>query len=261
MTTETQVEVAGTPAPVVLEDAKPEVTNTPEATAASGEVETKEQASEQPKTFTQAEVDALIQKRLLKEERRVHRRIEAMQREQQAAQVAKVEPKREFFQDDESFEQAHIDHLAAKRAEQILREREQAQRTEQRAETFLEQSEKASERYPDFQTVVGNPSLPINEHMAEYIADSEMGADVAYYLGKNPAKALQIAKLSAVGAARELTRIEAELAAKPKATPSNAPEPIKPVGTRGKASTSALPSDDDDIDTWMQKERARMRGR
>lgn len=259
MTTETQVEVAGTPAPVVTDDAKSTVTDTPEATAASGEVETKEQAPE--KVFTQAEVDALIQKRLLKEERRVHRRIEAQQRELQAAQIAKVEPKRDEFRDDDAYEQARVDHLAAKRAEQILAEREQARQQEQRAETFMDQAEKASERYADFQTVVSNPALQINNDMAEFIAESEMGADIAYYLGKNPLKAAQIAKLSAVGAARELTRIEAELASKPKATPSNAPEPIRPVGTRGKPTSSALPSDDDPIDVWMKKEQARARAR
>ncbi len=55
------------PAPVVTEDQKP-VQDTPEVTAAEGEVDKQEQAKE--KVFTQAEVDALIQQRLLKEERR-----------------------------------------------------------------------------------------------------------------------------------------------------------------------------------------------
>ena len=259
MTTETQVEVAGTPAPVVTEDVKPTVPDTPEATAAEGEVDKQEQAKE--KVFTQAEVDALIQKRLLKEERRVHRRIEAQQRELQAAQIAKVEPKRDEFRDDDAYEQARLDHLASKRAEEIIAERERQRQQEQRAETFLEQAEKASERYPDFQTVVANPALPINDHMAEFIAESETGADVAYYLGKNLDKAAQIARMSPVGAVRELTRLEAELASKPKAKPSNAPEPIKPVGTRGKPTSSALPSDEDPIDVWMKKEQARARAR
>jgi len=62
--------------------------------------------------------------------------------------------------------------------------------------------------------------------------------------------------MSAIGAAVELSKLERELAT-PKARPSNAPEPITPVGTRGRASTSNLPSDDDDIDTWMKKERKR----
>lgn len=258
MTNQTQVEVAGTPAPVALADAKPEAQNTPQATAAEGEVVTQEQAQEQPKTFTQAEVDALIQKRLRKAEQRFSRQIQETLTKSQPPQEA---PQREAFVDDEQFMNARIEHEAEQRAQRKLDERQKREQQERVAEGFREKAEKASERYPDFQSVVGDPRLPINAAMAEYIADSELGADVAYFLGKNPDRAGDIAEMSPVRAARELARIEAELAAKPKATPSNAPEPIKPVGTRGKASASSLPSDDDDIDTWMQKERVRMRAR
>jgi len=244
---------------VESEDVKPTELNTPPVTAADGVVEPKQ--DEQPKTFTQAEVDALIQKRLLKEERRVHRRIEQQLREQKQAEVLKTEPRRDDFRDDEAFTQAQIDHLAEKRAAEKLAERERVQQQERVAESFLEKAEKAQERYPDYQSVVGNPTLAINEGMVEFIAESDLGADVAYYLGKNPMKSAQIAQMSPIKAARELSRIEAEIASKPKANPSKAPEPISPVGTRGKASSSPLPSDDDDIDTWMKKEQARTRRR
>jgi hypothetical protein len=140
-----------------------------------------------------------------------------------------------------------------------LKEREHARELEQRSEAFIEKAEKASERYPDFNAVVSNPNLPINDGMAEFIADSDLGPDIAYFLGKNPSKAAQIAELSPIKAARELSRLEAEIAAKPKAQPSKAPEPINPVGSRSKTVASTLPSDDDDIDTWMRKERERLR--
>lgn len=253
MTDEVQ-EIAGTPAPVELADVNSEAQNAPEVTAADGDVGTQEQAKE--KVFTQSEVDALIQKRLLKEERRVHRRIEQQLREAQQAKPM-VEPKRESFADDEQYLQAHIEHLADKRAAEKLAERQQLQERERIQTTFLEKAEKAAERYEDFDSVVSNPALPINEGMAEFIAESDLGPDVAYYLGKNPSKAAQIAQLSPIKAARELTRIESELASKPQAKPSKAPEPISPVGNRGKASSSPLPSDDDDIATWMRKERER----
>lgn len=259
MTTETQVEVAGLPASSESTEVKEVELNTPEATAAEGVVEKKQ--DEPAKTFTQAEVDALIQKRLLKEERRVHRRIEQQQREQQQRQVLERPPERDEFRDDEAYVQAQIEHRAEVKAAQKLAERERVQQQERMTETFLEKAEKASERYADFQSVVSNPALAINDGMAEFIADSELGADVAYFLGKNPIKAAQIAQMSPIKAARELTRIEAEIASKPKATPSKAPEPISPVGSRGKATTSSLPSDDDDIDTWMRKERERARKR
>lgn len=242
--------------PVESVDEKQPESNTPPVTAADGVVEPKQEEAA-PKTFTQAEVDALIQRRLVKEARRQARNAEQTARER----VLANEPKRDDFRDDEAFSQAQIEHLAEKKAAEKLAQREREEQRERSAEAFLEQSEKAQERYPDFQVVVGNPSLAINENMVEFIADSDVGADLAYYLGKNPMKAAAIAQMSPVKAARELSRLEAEIASKPKATPSKAPEPITPVGTRGKASATALPSDEDDIDTWMRKERDRMRKR
>jgi len=235
---------------VVTDDAKP-VSNTPEVTAAEGAVENKEQVE---KVFTQAEVDALIQRRLVKEARRQARHAEQMAQER----VVAAEPKREQFQDDEAYSDAKVRHLAETKAREIVEQRTRAEQTDRLREQYDERTEKARERYADFTAVVENPLLSVNEAMAEFIMDSEHGPDVAYYLGKNPAKADQIAQLSPIRAARELSRIEAEIAAKPKASPSKAPEPITPVGTRGKSAASPLPSDDDDIETWMRKERERV---
>ena len=255
MTTDTQ-EVAGESLPTSEStDVKEVELNTPEATAAEGVVEPKQ--DEPAKTFTQAEVDALIQKRLLKEERRVHRRIEQQMREQAQQEVLAKPPERDSFRDEEAYSRAQVEHLAEVRAAQKLAEREKAQQAEKQQEAFLEKAEKASERYADFQVVVSNPNLAINAEMAEFISESDLGADVAYFLGKNPIKAAQIASLSPMKAARELSRIEAEIASKPKAQPSKAPDPISPVGSRGKSTTSANPSDEDDVETWMRKERER----
>jgi len=250
---------AGLPVNSESEEVKLTEPNTPEGTAPAGEVETKQ--AEPVKTFTQAEVDAMVQKRLLKEERRVHRRVEQQLRDQQQAQTIAIEPKRDEFRDDDAYLHAQIEHLAEKKAAEKLQQRSKADEAEQRSERFLEKAEKASERYPDFQAVVRNPALHISDEMAEFIAESDAGADLAYFLGKNPSKATEIAGMSPMKAARELVRIEGELAAQPKANPSKAPDPISPVGVRGKASSSSLPSDSDDINTWMRKERERMRNR
>jgi len=258
MSTETLEEV-GLPTPVASDDVKTEP-NTPEGTAPDGLVE-KEKQDEPAKTFTQAEVDAMVQKRLLKEERRVHRRVEAQLREQQQQATLQQEPQRETFRDEGEYLRAQVEHLAEVRAAEKLAERERSKEAERRSESFIDKAEKATERYPDFNSVVSNPSLSINESMAEFIGESDLGADVAYFLGKNPGKAHDISQMSPIKAARELTRIESELAARPKANPSKAPEPINPVGQRGKSSASSLPSDDDDIDTWMRKEQARARSR
>lgn len=257
--------LTGQDAPVVDNEAQnlaPEQTNTGTTEAQTDGADGGEK-SPVPKTVTlteeelQARIERATAKAAAKAERKAFR--EAAQRltQQQAAQ----QPSREAFANDEQFQAAQLDHLAEKKAAEKLEQREKAQQAERMHEAFLEKAEKAAERYPDFQLVVSNPSLPINEAMAEYIADSDMGADVAYFLGKNPMKAAAIAQMSAVKAARELTRIEGELAARPKAQPSKAPDPIRPVGNRGSATSSAKPSDDDDINTWMEKERKRLASR
>ena len=54
--------------------------------------------------------------------------------------------------------------------------------------------------------------------MREAIGESELGDDVAYWLGKNPAEAARIAQLSERQMVRELTKLEGKLTA-PKPTP------------------------------------------
>jgi hypothetical protein len=208
-----------------------------------------------PKTFTQSELDQIVAREKAKAERKAYR--DALKAQHQQPQP---EPKREAFVSDEAYTQAQLEHLAERKAAEKLAQREYEREAERRQEAFLEKAEKAAERFPDFQLVVSNPNLAINESMYEFISDSDLGPDIAYFLGKNPMKASAIAQMSPVKAARELVKLESELASRPKATPSKAPEPIKPVGSRG-ASTSALPSDSDDIETWMRKERERTRKR
>lgn len=242
--------------PVALTDVNSEVQNTPEVTAAEGNVDVK-QAS-QDKTFTQAEVDALIQKRLMKEQRRENRRLEERLRQTQQEQALQ-EPKREAFRDDEAYLRAQVEHLAEKKAAEKLEERKKAEEADRRQEAFLEKAEKASERYPDFQAVVGNPNLQINEAMVEFLADSDHGGELAYFLGKNLMKAAQIAQMTPIKAARELTRIEAELAQPPKT--SNAPPPINPIGSN-KSSGQKDPTDmsPSEFAKW-RKEQIAKRGR
>jgi hypothetical protein len=238
---------------LVSDETKQAEQNTPEATAAPGDVEKPKQEEQPAKTFTQAEVDAIVQKRIAKEERKIERKIAGKLHEQTTA----TPPKRETFGSDEEFTQAEIDHRAEVKAKELIQQREREASAEKQREAFEERAEKVLDRYPDFEVVAKNPRLPINEAMADFIQDSEHGPDVAYYLGKNLGKAAEIFQMPPMRAARELVRIEAEIAAKPKANPSKAPDPITPVGTRGKASSSSMPSDDDPIDVWMQKERER----
>jgi hypothetical protein len=120
-------------------------------------------------------------------------------------------------------------------AEKVRRanRKEQAETAEAQARhaadaLFQARAEDARERYPDFDQVALNPSIPITPGMAEVIKDSDYGADLAYHLGKNPSEASRIAGLPVHRQAAELGRLEAKLSA-PKPTPKTPPAPVKPV--------------------------------
>ena len=251
-------EVTQVAAPVVQTDSA--VTEVPTVDTAITEQEIKQDEPVIEKTFSQAEVDALIQKRLRKAESAWTRKQLAQVQEAQRTTNLQA-PDRQAYRDDESFNQATLQHQIELQAEKLYQQRLEAQRQEERASKFQERAEKVADKYADFDSaMITLTTLPIKDDVAQVMsdvfADSEAGADVAYFLAKNPSKAVQIGKMSVVQAARELLKLETELASKPKPA-SKAPDPINPVGSRGKSSTS-LPSDDDDIQTWMRKERERV---
>lgn len=95
------------------------------------------------------------------------------------------------------------------------------------AAAWDEAREDARTRLPDFDDVV-TAKTPIHQRAAAFIVESDKGADVAYYLGKNPkeAQALYEKFETAPGHALiELGRIEARLSAPAPKTISTAPKP------------------------------------
>jgi hypothetical protein len=106
-----------------------------------------------------------------------------------------------------------------------------------REETWTKKVSEASKKYDDFDEVAFAEDLPIAPAMAAAMRDSDLGPDVAYYLGKNPSEAQRISQLSPAAQVREIGKIEARLEMKPVRQPSKAPPPIDPVGS-GKGSSS-----------------------
>ena len=89
--------------------------------------------------------------------------------------------------------------------------------------------------------------------LGEAVLDAEKPEALIHYLGKNPEVAEELRGLTPTQLARRLVRIEDQMKAKPKV--SGAPTPLKPVKP---AASNDMPSDDDDVNTWMKKERARL---
>lgn len=82
-------------------------------------------------------------------------------------------------------------------------------------EEFTAQVKAAKKKYPDYDKVALGEHVQISRTVTQLIVSSEVGAEVAYFLGKNPAEAARISAMSPVDAAREIGRIEAKVTQQP----------------------------------------------
>lgn len=208
----------------------PEVTATTDQAQNAPEVA--EQSNEQPeeKKFTQAELDAMIGKRLAREQRKWEREQQAKLAERQAAQSVPAElPPADQFASPEAYAEA----LAVRKAEELIAQRELQKQRAQIEDAYAEREEEARGKYDDFEQVAYNPQLRVTDVMAETIKASDLGPDLAYWLGSNPKEADRISRLSPLLQAREIGKIEAKLASEPpQKKTTSAPEPIRPVSAR-----------------------------
>ena len=195
------------------------------------------------KTFTQAELDEVVEKRLARERRKYERERhqreveEAERRGRESAQAQPQDdapPKREDFDSLEDWLEAKTDWKVEQklrerdaRADTIERQREAKTRAEQMDRTWQERTREAQKRFADFDEVVTqNEDLTVTPAMAAAIKATDNGIDIAYHLGKNPAEAERIASLDPVAQVWELGKLAATLNTKPV---SKAPPPVEPV--------------------------------
>ena len=210
-----------------------------------------DQTTETPKSFTQEELDAIVGKRLAREQRKWER-----EQAQRTVPTAPSElPPPDQFDSVETYAKAY--------AEQMLREREVQKQRSEYVEAYHDREEDARGKYDDFEQVAYNPNLRITTVMAETIQTSDVGPDVAYYLGSNPKEADRISRLSPILQAKEIGRIEATLVSNPPVKKSSsAPTPISPVTARSSGAPAFDTTDPRSIKTmttseWIAAERAR----
>lgn len=179
-------------------------------------------------------------------------RADQFEREKKAAErklaaLDSAEPKVSDYEDGE-FDPRYIADLAVHKAaqrgkseveEDAKRAGEDSERaTEERQQAvfdaFNERVDDFREHAPDFDEVALDPKLPFSGMMQEMVLESDLGPQVAYYLGKNPKECAQIARMKTEReVARNIGRIEAKITpAKPRKI-TTAPEPIKPVAESG----------------------------
>jgi hypothetical protein len=235
----------------------PEVTTTPENVEQKSVVA--DESTEQPveeKKYSQADIDAMIGKRLAREQRKWER--EQAQRSVERQVVPSEIPTPDQFQSPNDY--AEFIRLEA---DKLVQQREAAKQQSQVLESYQEREEMARDKYDDFEQVAYNPNLPITNVMAETIQHSDIGPELAYFLGTNPKDAERISRLSPFMQAKEIGKIEAKLADNPpvKKTTS-APAPISPVTARTTGSPALDTTDPRSIKSmttsqWIEAERLR----
>lgn len=204
------------------------------------------------KVFTQEELDAIVSKRLAKAERKW-----AKMQTPSAPVVPVTPPSLDQF--------GTVDEYAEARAEQILQTRQQQARHSEIVSAYQDREEDARDKYEDFEQVAYNPNLPITTVMAQTIQASEIGPEVAYYLGANPKEADRISRLEPMIQAKEIGRIEAKLVTDPPVKKStSAPSPISPVTARNSGNPAFDTTDPRSVKTmsaseWIAADRLRQR--
>ncbi len=243
----TENELAGAPAPEQAPTAEPvAATDTPPEPT----------PTEASKTFTQEELDAIVGKRLAREQRK-------WEREQAQKAKSQPVPTEPLKADDFADAPSYADALAERKAQELLAKRDAEAERQATLDAYHDREEEARNKYDDFEQVAYNPKLPVTETMAQTIQASDNGPDVIYYLGSNPKEAERIARLSPLLQAREIGKIEANLGSNPPAKKtSTAPAPIAPVTAR----TSGAPAYDTtdprsvkamSTSDWIEAERLR----
>jgi len=235
-----------------------DVTATPEVAESTPEVVENQVEQAEEKKYSQAEIDAMIGKRLAREQRKWERDQAQRQSEQQTLRAAPTASADQF----ESTE-AYAEALALQKAEELIAKREAAKQQSQVLESYHDLEEEARTKYDDFEQVAYNPKLPVTNVMAEAIQSSEIGPELAYYLGSNPKEADRISRMTPLGQAKEIGKIEAKLvSAPPVKKTTSAPAPISPVTARSSGSPAYDTTDPRSTKTmtdsqWIEAERRR----
>lgn len=183
-----------------------------------------------------------------------------------AAKGADGKPLYKLGEFDEKYAEDKDDYLDARRRYLDAKEKEYdtkssagnaaaADNGQQEFQTRInEHIEAGKKAYKDFDEKVvkgiEKDLWPLSETGAHFLADSDVGADLAYYLATNVKEAKEIAGLSPIAQAKRLTKLEVKIIAdkaeraKRKTRGSSAPEPIRDKARGGgRAETNRFDSE------------------
>ena len=179
--------------------------------------------------FKQEDVNKIVAKELAKAERKIRREMEARAAEAQHQSPVLEPPKPADYKSAVDYAEALSEYKYNVR----VAHHEQEKQFQGTVSAHLNREEQAREEYDDYDAVAHAEDLPVTREMGMALLESEIGPKILYWLGQNPKEAARIAQMSPLSQAREIGKIETRLSANPPVKKvSNAPEPIKPVGSR-----------------------------
>jgi hypothetical protein len=205
------VDLKASPAP---QSTEPEATAEPETEKPEGDVETEAKEEETEVKETARERHNRRQwERLTKERAEYKAKAEFYESQKtQQAQPKTDRPARENFTSDEDYVEALTDYKVKQHMEPLQRNLQAQTKAQQVEAEWSNKIAVAEKTYSDYKEVMEEANdIPITPEMAEAIKTSDLGADIAYHLAKNPEDAMRISQMPPMAAARELGRIESYL--------------------------------------------------
>jgi hypothetical protein len=236
---------------------------------------TENQEAQAEKTFTQAQLDEIVQKRVAKAERQMARsnnstEIAELREQIKALTEAKANPeskseakppKRDDFETYEDYIEARADFRADQKVQKAIEAMKGETKTEkaksERANADKEfgklvqtRIEAGRKEFADFDAAIteGIEDGLLDTSSAAYqvLIDSDMAHKLAYHLVKNPSEARRILGMSPAGQAREIGKLEDKLSAK-----KERGEVMDPIN--GRSSTANGLRDDMSMEAWVKK--------
>ena len=199
------------------------------------------------KTFTQAELDDIIKKRIAKAtaiaERKANKayaekleQLAVKPQVQTQAAPAEGKPKLEQYEKVEDYVEAVAEWKlqSAQQAQARQTEEQRVKQFQNEVQAKAQNVFELAEQDPEFDNEAFE-ALPVSDPMAYAIMDSDIAPKLMVYLQNNPDEVDRINKLSPARQAAEIGKMEAKLSVVEKVKTSNAPAPIKPIGSRGGA--------------------------
>lgn len=294
---------------VKKEEEKKEDNKEPEKEEKKEEVPPKETSKEADtehkpdyKDALQKRFDDLTKKRRTAERERDYERDLRLKTEEELKKLkstipSKDKPKVEDFDSQEEYDEALATWAAEKKLNEYKAEVAKADEEKKVKEEIYTSNEVLDEaistgrdKYEDFDKVVLEPKdLPFTQALVDIILDSEISDEVMYYLAKNPDDLVDISKLNARRAAREITLIETKLLSvakkkepvkkeetpvqqspklsdasegglvqkeePPKKKITNAPDPITPLRTTGMAEKDPNDMSPKEYRAWRERDK------